>query len=44
MGKGRVRVEKQAVEGKDPQVEAISKYLREKQPCVRAREGSHRMV
>jgi hypothetical protein len=44
MGRGRVRVEKQAVEGKDPQVEASSMYVREKQCCVGVRKGSHLMV
>jgi hypothetical protein len=34
MGKGHVEVEKLAVEGKDPQVEACSKYVREKRLCV----------
>jgi hypothetical protein len=37
-GTGRVRVEKQVVEGKDPQVEACSKYVREKRQC-RSEEG-----
>jgi len=43
-GKGRVRVEKQVVEGKDPQVEASSTYVREKRYCFRARKGSYGMV
>jgi hypothetical protein len=40
----RVWGEKQAVEGKDPQVEACSKYVREKRPCVRAKKGGHGLV
>ena len=32
------------MEGKDSQVEACSKYVREKRPCVGARKGSHGMV
>jgi hypothetical protein len=35
MGRGHVQVEEQAVEGKDPQVEAHSKYVREKRPVFR---------
>jgi hypothetical protein len=44
MGRGCVQVEEEAVEGNNPQVEVCSKYVREKQPCVGARKGSHRMV
>ena len=44
-GKGRVRIEKQAVKGKDPpQVEAGSTYVREKRHCVRVRKGSYGVV
>jgi len=39
-----VRVEKQAVEGIDPQVVASSMCVREKRLFVRARNGSHGMV
>lgn len=42
--RGCVRVEEQAVEGNDPQVEVRSKYVREKQLCVRTSEGSHGVV
>jgi hypothetical protein len=43
-GKGRVRIEKQAVKGKEPQAEASTTYVREKRHCVRVRKGSYGMV
>jgi hypothetical protein len=43
-GRGRVRVEKQAVEGKDPPSGGQSKYVRDKRRCVGMRKGSHGMV
>ena len=45
-GRGHVRVEQQAVEGKGPplQVEACSNYMRVKRPRGRARKGSHGMA
>jgi len=43
-GRGHVQVEKQAVEGKDLQVEACSNYVRDKRPYVGTRKGSQGMV
>jgi len=42
-GRGGIRVEKQVVEGKDPQVEACIN-VSEKRHCVGERKGSHEMV
>ena len=39
-----VRVEEQAVGGNEPQVEACSKYVREKKTRVGARKGSRGKV
>ena len=44
MGRGRVRVEKQGVNGKYPQVEDSSKYVRKKRCCVGERKGSQVIV
>jgi len=43
MGRGHVRVEKQAVEDKDSKWRPVV-HVREKRRCVRVRRGSHLMV
>jgi hypothetical protein len=43
-GEGACRSRETVCGGHRPQLEACSKYVREKWPCVRAREGSHGLV
>jgi len=40
LGRGHVRVEKRAVEGKDPKWRPVI-YEREKHHCVSVRKGNH---